>query len=57
MKTRASTPVRRRVFILILTTLMMSACGQKGPLFLPESDVTEHQSESRFKRSARGLDL
>ena len=57
MRTRASTPFRRRVFILILTTLMMSACGQKGPLFLPESDITEHQSESRFKRLARGLDL
>ena len=57
MKTRASTPFRRRVFILILTTLMMSACGQKGPLFLPESEITEHQSESRFKRPARGLGL
>lgn len=34
----------RRLCILIVFTLLVSACGQKGPLYLPkDSDKTKKQ--------------
>jgi predicted small lipoprotein YifL len=40
----------RRILLqltLLTTFLLTSACGQKGPLYLPEKDQPEKQSETR----------
>lgn len=40
----------RRLAILILFALMVSACGQKGPLYLPkEKDKPEMTEEGTVK--------
>jgi len=31
--------------ILLLGTLLLVGCGQKGPLFLPQSSDTEQQAQ------------
>ncbi|MBT3047039.1 MAG: lipoprotein [gamma proteobacterium symbiont of Ctena orbiculata] len=39
-------PLRLQIRILLLALpLLVSACGQKGPLFMPDSDQPENQSE------------
>ncbi|MFL6581172.1 MAG: LPS translocon maturation chaperone LptM [Burkholderiales bacterium] len=37
----------RRLCILIVFTLLVSACGQKGPLYLPKDGEKPKKSEPR----------
>jgi len=37
----------RKVFILLLLAVILSACGQKGPLYLPDD---EQPKKDRLKR-------
>ncbi|MGA8053505.1 MAG: lipoprotein [Burkholderiales bacterium] len=36
----------RRLLALILLTLLLEACGNKGPLFLPAEDGKPRRTES-----------
>ena len=39
-------PAMRRLLALILLTLLLEACGNKGPLFLPAEDGKPRRTES-----------
>ena len=36
----------RRLSLLVLLVSVLSACGQKGPLYLPDTDEQEETSSS-----------
>jgi len=40
-------PVLRLVFISLILAGGLTACGQKGPLYLPQSDNTSTTTESQ----------
>ncbi|MET0069359.1 MAG: lipoprotein [Candidatus Thiodiazotropha sp.] len=41
-------PLRSQIRILLLAlALLISACGQKGPLFMPDDNRPENQSEAK----------
>ena len=37
------------IFSLIMSGLLLSACGQKGPLFIPEDELAEIQAKQMEK--------
>jgi len=48
------TPRRLDALVLALAAvLLVSACGQKGPLFLPEEGQEEEQEEREARRGIR----
>jgi hypothetical protein len=45
---RESVPIHLQISIVLLALLLLiTACGQKGPLFIPDRDQPEKQAESR----------
>lgn len=40
---RSSKPII--IFSLIVSGLLLSACGQKGPLFIPEDELAKNRAE------------
>lgn len=40
-------PVIRLLFLSLILIGGLSACGQKGPLYLPQSDDASSQTESQ----------
>lgn len=50
---------RRRLLtglaVLAMGAALASACGQKGPLYLPEEDEQEDEKDKKEKSSRRSL--
>ena len=38
--------MRKKLTLTVLATLLLSACGQRGPLYLPEQAPQNHPTES-----------
>jgi predicted small lipoprotein YifL len=35
------------LFLILMSLFLFSACGQKGPLYMPDKEQPEKQSEAR----------
>lgn len=35
-----------RVLLILMSVMLLTACGQKGPLYLPEASTTTHTTEA-----------
>ena len=49
-----SASLRTRITrVLLLAALLLSACGQKGPLYLPDEEPEKKDKQSQIERADR----